>query len=179
MYQNLDSLPFSYWRNSTYLSKSLTKSKLDVLVMCLLNCVLQISSYNLPISLKKLSIVVLDSLWFSSIQALQRQSHEGFMHDVMESNATIIPAPIKNSCNWTLCYHTRFDAKVPRARVLEALANNGQQGAGWVQAVWNTPILSTISLNLSLCFHWTSVALIQCFVKDENDALQLERLLDL
>ena len=40
-----------------------------------------------------------------------------------------------------------------------------------VQAVWNTPILNTISLNLSLCFHWTSVALIQCFVKDENDAL--------
>ena len=27
-----------------------------------------------------------------------------------------------------------------------------------VQAVWNTPTLSRISLNLSLCFHWTSVA---------------------
>ena len=94
---------------------------------------LQILSYNLPISLKKLSIVVLDSLWFSSIQALPRQSHEGFMHDVMESNTTIIPVPIKNSCNWTFCYHTRFDAKVPQARVLEALANNGQRDAGCVE----------------------------------------------
>ena len=120
-------------RNSTYLSKSLTKSTLDVLVMCLLHCVLQISSYSLPISLKKLSTVLLDSFWFSSIQALPRHSHEGFVHDVMESNTTIIPASIKNSCNWTLYYRTRFDAKVPQTRVLEALANTGQQGAGCVE----------------------------------------------
>ena len=27
-------------------------------------------------------------------ESLPRQSHEGFIHDLMESNATIIPAPI-------------------------------------------------------------------------------------
>ena len=120
--------------NSTYLSKRLTKSTLDALAMCLLNCVCRYHHTTCQSHwTEKLSIVVLDSLWFSSIQALQRQSHEGFMHDVMESNATIIPAPIKNSCNWTFCYHTRFDAKVPQARVLEALANNGQRDAGCVE----------------------------------------------
>ena len=49
-----------------------------------------------------------------------------------------------------------------------------------VQTVWNTLILSTISLNLSLWFPLDlSCLCIQCLVKDENDALPFERALDL
>ena len=88
-------------------------------------------------------------------ESLPRQSHEGFIHDLMESNATIIPAPIY-----------RTPATEPCAITPDS-TDRSLKPASWkhlpimdskVQAVWNTLILRTISLILSLCFHWTSVA---------------------
>ena len=69
-----------------------------------------------------------------------------------------------------LLQDTSFDEKVPQARILEAVANNGKQGAGCVE--YSHPqhgifkSLTLFSLDLS-CFPTV------------NDALQLKRILDL
>ena len=94
----------------------------------------------------------------------------------MEPNTTIIPVPISNSCSRAFWYLPRCDAQVRQARFLEALDNNGQQGAGCVE--YSHPqhdifeSLTLFPLDLTcLCM--------QCLVKDEDDALRFERALDL
>ena len=86
-------------------------------------------------------------------ESLPRQSHEDFIHDPMKSITTIIPAPIY-----------RTPATEPCA-ITPNSTDRSLKPSSWkrlpimdsrVQAMWNTLILSTISLTLSLCFHWTS-----------------------
>ena len=125
-----------------------------------------------------ISLGFLVTFLYPGQESLPRQSHEGFIHDLMESNATIIPAPIYRTTATEPCaiYHTRFDGQVLQARVLEALANNGQQGAGCVE--YSHPqhdIFDSLTL-FPLDF---SCLCIQCLVEDENDALQFERAPDL
>ena len=83
--------------------------------------------------------------------SLPCQSHDGFIHYLMESKTTIIPAPTEPSI--ITPYSTRRSLKPASWERLPIMDNR-------VQAVWNTLILSRISLNLSL-------------------ALQLGRILDL
>ena len=88
-------------------------------------------------------------------ESLPRQSHEGFIHDLMESNATITPAPIYRTLATEPCAITpdSMDRSLKPASWKSSPIMDSR-----VQTVWNTLILSTISLTLSLCFHWTSVA---------------------
>ena len=133
---------------------------------------INIKRANINISLGFLVIFL-----YPGHESLPRQSHEGFIHDLMESNATIIPAPIYRTPATEPCAFTpNFNGQVPQARVQEALANNGQQSAGCVE--YSHPqhdifdSLTLFPLDLSCLF-------IQCLVEDENDALQFERALDL
>ena len=109
-----------------------------------------IKRFNINISLGFIAIFL-----YPGHESLPRQSHEGLIHDLMESNATIIPAPIYRTPATEPC------AITPDSR------DRSLKPASWkhlpimdskVQAVWKTVILSTISLTLSLCFYWTSVA---------------------
>ena len=82
-------------------------------------------------------------LLYPGPESLLRQSHEGFIHDLMESN----PASETSAITQDSTHRSLKRASWKRLSIMD----------NRMQAVWNTPIPSTIFFNLSLCFHWDSV----------------------
>ena len=63
-----------------------------LLELCFADIIIQLANLTEEGINSSLGFLVI--LLYPGPESLPRQSHEGFIHDLMESNTTIIPAPI-------------------------------------------------------------------------------------